>query len=236
MNLQTIFNNNDIIVELWQHVNVDTMKCLSIVSKNYNLQFKNMSHIDYLTRIYKENNNNLSSFVLKTCKEICKKYNYPTPRFINILCAFIDNNVSEKEKNNIENDIYIIYYWISLLLHIVNNNYKQILIIIKKKNYENKWNKLSKPIIRLFIIFMKGPNCKIFGKYSLNKCKLMRYLSVGYCTIFSKYKFRTHKKIVKTIHMKQTELINAIKYFEFAPKKWLFPKSFCLKLIDIFEE
>ena len=95
MNPQTIFNNNDIIVELWKHVNVDTMKCLSIVSKNYNLQFKKMSDIDYLSRIYKENNNNLSSFVLKTCKENCKKYNYPTPRFINILCAFIDNNVSE---------------------------------------------------------------------------------------------------------------------------------------------
>jgi hypothetical protein len=233
MNLQTIFNNNDIIVELWKHVNVDTMKCLSIVSKNYNSQFKKMSDIDYLSRIYKENNNNLSSFVLKTCKENCKKYNYPTPRFINIFCAFIDNKVSEKEKNNIEDDIYIIYYWIIMLLHIVNNNYNQILIITKKINYENK---LNKSITQLFLKILNESKCKIFSRYSLNKCKLIRYLSVGYFLVFSKYQFKTNKDFVRTVQMKQTELINAIRDFEFAPKKWLFPKRFCLKLIEIFEE
>ena len=135
-----MFCNDDIICELWKHIGVDSLKKLSVVSKDYNSHFKNMSDIDYISKKYKESDN-VMEFISKTSKEICKKYNYPTPKFINTLTAFFKNKVTEIEKNSIGDDIYLIYYWIILLLHVVNNNYKEILIVTKKIDYEKQLNK-----------------------------------------------------------------------------------------------
>ena len=231
MNSQTIFCNDDIICEVWKHVKIDSLKQLSVVSKDYNSHFKNMSDIDYLCRKYKEEDNNLSAFVAKTSKEICKKYHYGTPKFLNVLTAFFDNKVTEKEKKDIGGDIYLIYYWIILILHIVNNNYKEILLIAKKIKYENK---LDKPIIQLFLKILGQHSFKIFGKgYCKNKNMLLRYLSIGHMILFGKHQFSTNKGYVETLQRKKIELVNGIKKFEIKPNRWLFPKRFCLELIEI---
>ena len=228
-----MFCNDDIICELWKHIGVDSLKKLSVVSKDYNSQFKNMSDIDYISKKYKESDN-VMEFISKTSKEICKKYNYPTPKFINTLTAFFKNKVTEIEKNGIDNDIYLIYYWIILLLHVVNNNYNEILIVTKKIDYEKR---LNKQIIELFLKLISQSNYKIFGgSYSLNKNKLLRYISVYHIIMFSKHQFRKNKKYVETVHMKQLEMIQGIKCLEYSPNRWLFPKRFCLKLIEIIEK
>lgn len=233
MNTQTIFCNDDIITEVWKHIGLNTIKQLSIVSKDYNSHFKNMTDIDYISMKYKESDN-LTDFVLKTCKEICKKYNYPTPKLAYTLSLFLNNEVSEMEKNGIGEDIYLIYYWIIILLHIVNNNYKDILSTIKIINYEKT---LNKRIIELFLKLMNQSNYKIYGGgYSANKYKLMRHISIYHVILFSKHQFKTNKKYQETVHMKQIELINAIKGFEIIPKKWLYPKRFCLEIIDIIDK
>lgn len=233
MNTQTIFRNDDIICELWKHVGVDSLKQLSVVSKDYNLHFKNMSDIDYISKKYKESDN-VMDFISKTSKEICKKYNYPTPKFINTLKVFFENKVSEIEKNGIGDDIYLIYYWIILLLHVVNNNYKEILITTKKIDYKNK---LDKPIIHLFLKLISQRNNKIFGKgYCPNKNKLLRYISVYHIIMFSKHQFRKNEKYVETVYMKQLEMIQGIKCLEYSPNRWLFPKRFCLELIEIIDK
>ena len=233
MDTQTIFYNEDIICELFKHVKVDTFKNLSIVSKDYNSQVKNITNIDYISRKYKESDN-ITDFVSKTSKEICKKYNYPTPKFINTLTAFFKNNVSEKEKNGIDEDVYLIYYWIILLLHIVNNNYNEILITVMKIDYKKKVNK---SIIELFLKLINQINYKIFGRgYSQNKYKLLRYISVYHIIMFSKHQFRKNEKYAEIVHMKQLEIIQGIKCFEIIPNRWLFPKNFCLKLIEKIEK
>lgn len=230
MNTQTIFCNDDIISEVWKHISINSLKQLSVVSKDYNSHFKDMSDIDYISRKYKESDN-VMDFISKTSKEICKKYNYPTPKFINTLTAFFKNKVTEIEKNGIGDDIYLIYYWIILLLHVVNNNYKEILIVTKKIDYKKK---LNKPIIELFLKLINQSNSEIFGKgYSPNKYKLIRHISFCHIILFSKHQFRTNKKYVETVHMKQIELIKGIKDFEYTPKRWLFPKRFCLEVIEI---
>jgi hypothetical protein len=233
MNTQTIFCNDDIIYELWKHISVDSLKLVSVVSKDYNSQFKNMSDIEYISKKYKESDN-VIDFISKTSKEICKKYNYPTPNFIYTLKAFFENKVSKIEKNGIVDDIYFIYYWIIILLHVVNNNYKEILIVIKKIDYKKQVNK---PIIQLFLKLIYEKKYKIFGRsYSPNKYKLLRYISIYHIIMLSKNQFRKYKKYIETVHMKQLEMIKEIKYFEYAPNRWLFPKKFCLELIEIIEK
>lgn len=233
MNTQTIFRNDDIICEVWKHIGVDSLKQLSVVSKDYNLHFKNMSDIDYISKKYKESDN-VMDLISKTSKEICKKYNYPTPKFINTLRSFFENEVSKIEENGIGDDIYLIYYWIILLLHVVNNNYKEILVVTKKINYEKQVNK---SIIELFLKLICQRNNKIFGRgYCPNKYKLLRYISIYHIIMLSKHQFRKNEKYVETVHKKQLEMIQGIKYLEYAPNRWLFPKRFCLKLIEIIDK
>ena len=234
-----IFSSDDIIMELWKHLSVDTFKNISMVSKNYNSRFKNMTDIHYISLKYKETGSNLTAFVSKTCKEICKKNNYPNPYFIKGLCLFLDNKVSEEYKNGIEDDIYFYYYWIIILLHSVNNNYKKILTVINKIDYNKQVNK---NIILLFLKFFDHGIWMMFNGYSPHKFDLLRYISVSHMILLSKNQYRTLKekderkiKFVETIHLKQKELVNQIRKIEIFPGRWLHPKSFCLKLIDILE-
>ena len=233
MDTQTIFCNEDIISELWKHISIDTLKQLKNVSKDYNSFVKNITNIDYISRKYKESDN-ITDFVSKTSKEICKKYNYPSPKLINPLSAFLENEISEKGKIGIGDDIYLIYYWIILLLHAVNNNYNEILVIVMKIDYKKKVNK---SIIELFLKVMRQPNYKIFGRYyGVNKYILIRYISCFHVIQFSKHQFKISKKYVEAVHMKQTELIKGIKCLEIIPNRWKFPKNFCLKLVEILEK
>jgi len=230
-----IFHNDDIIMELWKHLNVDTFKNISMVSKNYNSLFKNMTDIHYISLKYKETGSNLTVFVLKTCKEICKKNNYPDPNFISGLCWILDNKVYEKEKNCIDDDIYLIYYWIIILLHAVNNNYKKILTFINKIDYNNQ---VDIPIIHLFLKIMNQEGIiQMFCTYSKHKYDLLRYVSFSHIILFSKNQLTlmSQTKYVKSLDMKQIELVKEIRNIEIFPGRWLHPKSFCLKLIDILE-
>jgi hypothetical protein len=146
----------------------------------------------------------------------------------------LENEISEKGKISIGEDIYLIYYWIILLLHAVNNNYNEILIIVMKIDYKKKVNK---SIIELFLKVMRQPNYKIFGRYyGVNKYILIRHISCFHVIQFSKHQFKISKKYVEAVHMKQTELIKGIKCFEIIPNRWRFPKNFCLKLVEILEK
>lgn len=232
MNTNMLFTNEDIITELWKHIKVDTMKKLSIVSKDFNTCYKNMSDINILTRKYKESES-LSTFILATSKEVIKTYRYPTAKFIPIICSFFDKKISKEEKVGIDNDIYLIYYWIILLYHTVNNNYTEILNVIKKIDYTRK---LDPPIIYLFLNFMDQTNVLLYGSsYSLNKLMLMRVISFSYLVLFSKFQFRKHKKFVDTVLSKQNMVIQQIKTNEIYLGN-LYPKRFCKELIDILEK
>jgi len=227
-----IFRSDDIIMDLWKHLSVDTFKNISMVSKNYNSLFKNMTDIHYISLKYKEKGSNLTAFVSKTCKEICKKNNYPNPYFIRGLCWFLDNKVSEKEKNCIDDDIYLIYYWIIILLHTVNNNYKKILTVINKIDYNNQVNT---QIIYLFIKLMNQEGTtRMFCTYSQHKYDLLRYVSFSHIILFSKNQLTltSQTKSVHMLNMKQIDLVNEIRKIEIFPGRWLHPKSFCLKLIQ----
>lgn len=235
MDTQTIFHNEDIVSEVLKHISVDSFKDISLVSKKYNSYLEKISDIDYVSRKYKESYN-LTTFISETCKTFCKKYNYKTPKFIYTLCIYLDNNVSEKDKNAIKDDIYLIYYWIIILLHSVNNNYKEIVRITKKINYKNKVKNTS--IIHLFMNVMKQPNYKIFGRcYSNNKYKFIRHISIAHIILVTKNQvWAKISPMSYQLAAKQKELINGIIGFEILPNRWLFPKTFCLELIDILDK
>jgi hypothetical protein len=231
MNANTLFNNEDIITELWKHVKVNSMKRLSIVSKDFNTQYKNMSNIDIIYRKYLESDS-LSSYIIETGKSVSKEYGYAIPKFLNILSNFLEKKITDR--SSIANDIHIIYYWIIILVHAVNNNYKGIIDTMKKIDYKRK---LDKKIIQLFLDLMAKGNIYIYGPhYSANKSTLLRYVSIGHIILFSKNQFRCNKKYVNTVLEKQNMLINCIRDFEIFPGRWLHPKMFCKKFIEIFEK
>jgi hypothetical protein len=78
MDSKTVFSNKDIITELFKHFSVNSLKLISIVSKEYNKQFKSMSKIEYIKRKYKESKS-INSFITDTSKEICYNYNHYIP-------------------------------------------------------------------------------------------------------------------------------------------------------------
>lgn len=230
MDSKTVFSNEDIITELFKHFSVDSLKPISIVSKEYNKQFKSMSKIEYINRKYKESES-ISSFIADTSKEICDKYKYGTPKLIPSLCQLIEKlNIIK----NVEEDIYLLYYWIILLVHAINNNYKAILDIMKIIDYKRKLNKSS---ISFFLKLMSKRDNIVFScYYSPNKYKLLRHISAAHIILFSKHQLRDNYHYVEAVYNKQLEFVDNVKKFEIFPNRWMQPKKFCQKLIEIVEK
>lgn len=230
MDSKTVFSNVDIITELFKHLSVDSLRPISIVSKEYNKQFKLMSKIEYINRKYNESDS-ISNFIANASKEICDKYKYGTPKLIPHLCQLIEKlNVIK----NIEKDIYLLYYWIILLVHTINNNYNAILDIIKKIDYKRR---LSNSSISFFLKLMSKPDYIVFGSYySPNKYKLLRHVSAAHIILFSKHQLRDNYNYVEAVYNKQVEFVEHVKKFEIFPNRWMHPKYFCMKLIEIVDK
>lgn len=230
MDSKTVFSNEDIITELFKHFSINSLKPISIVSKEYNKQFKSMSKIEYIKRKYKESES-ISSFIANTSKEICDKYKYGTPKLIPSLCQLIEKlNIIK----NVEEDIYLLYYWIILLVHSINNNYNAILDIMKKIDYKKQLNKSS---IAFFLKLMSNRDNIVFScYYSSNKYKLLRHISAAHIILFSKHQLIDNYHYVEAVYNKQVEFVEHVKKFEIHPNKWIQPKYFCMKLIEIVEK
>lgn len=222
--------NTDIISELWKYVNVDNMKIISMVSKDFNICYKNMSDIDIIKRKYKEYNS-FDSFILAISKKIVKNYSYPKAKFISKLSTHFIRSISKNDKLYIENDIHLVYYWIILLYHTVNNNYTEILNTIKNIDFTKKVNV---QIIYLFLNIMNKNDYTIYSAcYSSKKLSFMRTITFIYIVMFSKNQFQFNKKFMEVVLNKKQLAIQAIEDFQISQDKWLYPKKFCKKLINI---
>lgn len=230
MDSKTVFSNKDIITELFKHFSVNSLKLISIVSKEYNKQFKSMSKIEYIKRKYKESKS-INSFITDTSKEICYKYKYGTPILIPNFCNFIKKITIIK---NVEEYIYLIYYWIILLIHTINNNYSEIIIVMKTINYEKK---LNKSFVSLLLKLMSSLYYRIlweYSGYSYNKCKLLKHISDAHIILFSKHQLKNNYRYVEVIYNKQLEFVDNVKKSEVF-RVWI-KKNFCLKLIEMVEK
>lgn len=254
MNTDTLFNNMDIVTEVWKFVTVDSMKKLSNVSKNFNTCYKDMTDIEYISRRYTESVS-LGSFILEIGKEVIKEHGYSSSKMLPVLASFFDDvknplisvshkslfhrevikSVVEKHTSGIDDNAYLIYYWIVILIHTVNNNYKHIVKTINMIDYKRKTK--SKNIIQLFISVFTYSNEQLYGaSYSYRKLALMRYISIIHLLMFSKHQHIENKKFQATILNKQDMLIQQIKEFEIFPGRWIYPKTFSNQLIDILQK
>lgn len=222
--------NADIISELWKYINVDNMKLISMVSKDFNICYKNMSDIDIIKRKYKESNC-FNRFILAISKKVVKTYSYPKAKFISRLSRHFIRSISKNDKLYIENDIHLVYYWIILLYHTVNNNYTEILNTIKNIDFTKT---INAQIIYLFLDIMNNNDYTIYSaSYSSKKILFMRTITFIYIVMFSKNQFQFDKKFIEVVLNKKQLAIQTIEDFEISQDKWLYPKKFCKKLINI---
>lgn len=250
MNTDTLFNNMDIVTEVWKHVTVDSMKRLSNVSKNFNTCYKDMTDIEYISRRYAESAS-LGSFILEIGQEVIKEHGYSSSKMLPVLASFFDDVISvrhkslfhravikcvvEKNTSGIADNAYLIYYWVVILIHTVNNNYKHIVKTINMIDYKRKTK--SNNIMQLFLSVFTYTNRQLYGaSYSDRKLALMRYISIIHLLMFSKNQHIENKKFQTQVLEKQDMLIQQIKEFEIFPGRWIYPKTFSNQLINILQK
>lgn len=236
MNTNMPFNNADIMTEIWKYINIDNMKTVSVVSKDFNTSYKSMSDIDHITKMYNESTS-LGSFILLVGKKVTKKHRYYSSNFLPVLASFMDKIMIERNKPVIDDEVYLIYYWIVILIHTVNNSYSNIVKTMNSINYTKKKANSIK-IVSLFLKIFTKKNEKLYGStYSINKLKLMRYISLVHLIMFSKNQYKEQEKFQAEVLKKQNEVIEYTKKeFQISPGRWKYPKSFINQIMNLLKK
>ena len=235
MDAKMLFSNADILKEIWNYINIDIMKTMAIVSKDLNHCYKSISNIDHITKIYNESTS-LGSFILVIGKKVIKKYHYNSSNFLPVLASFIDKIMIERNLPIINEEVYLIYYLIIILIHTVNNSYSNILKTMKITNYTKK-KANSMEIVSLFLKIFTYNDDNLYGStYSFNKLKLMRNISIIHLLMFSKNQYKEQEKFQAEVLKKQNEVIEYTKKdFKISSGRWKYPKSFMNQLINLLE-
>lgn len=136
--------DQDIVSEVWKHMSLSSMTIASNVSKDFYNNYKKLSKNDRIYIIFKESKD-INSFITDMVMQICNKYNYKKPKFINYFNNFLNRMIAEPKKNryskNLQglidsNEISVLYNILVIITHTFNHNYKEIIYEFQNINYD----------------------------------------------------------------------------------------------------
>ena len=147
MTLKNNIFDDDILSIVWKFINLDNMNKASLISKKFFNIYKKLTINDKINIIYNETNS-ISLFVYKITTNLFNKFDYKKSKFIPKLVKYLNNNLSIKFIEN--KNLYLIYDFIEIILHTINNKFKNLISKLENINYDfsNKFlsDKIKKKI------------------------------------------------------------------------------------------
>lgn len=178
MTLKNNIFDDDILSIVWKFINLDNMNKASLISKKFFNIYKKLTINDKINIIYNETNS-ISLFVYKITTNLFNKFDYKKSKFIPKLVKYLNNNLSIKFIEN--KNLYLIYDFIEIILHTINNKFKNLISKLENINYDFSNKKYSIQ----FIVNLLGKNKsntfeninEIFSHYSFDKIRSIRFIS-----------------------------------------------------------